>query len=63
MTDRDIFARAVASAVEALVRADDDARPPAERAEDLLTVARALDAASRAARSEARALLRSVIEA
>jgi hypothetical protein len=63
MTDRDKFARAIIAAVDALVRADDSARPAIERAEDLLTVARALSAAADAARSEARGLLRSVVEA
>jgi hypothetical protein len=63
MTDRDKFARAIIAAVDALVRADDDARPAIARAEGLLAVARALDAAAAAARSEARALLRSVVEA
>jgi hypothetical protein len=63
MTDREDFARALAAAVEALVRADDEARPAVARAEDLLAVSRALEAAARAARAEARALLRSVVEA
>lgn len=63
MSDRADFARAIIAAVEALARADDDARPPVARAEDLLAVARALDWAARAARAEARALLRDVVEA
>jgi hypothetical protein len=63
MTEREDFARALVVAVEAIVRADDEARPAVARAEDLLAVARALDAAAAAARSEARALLRAVVEA
>jgi hypothetical protein len=63
MTEREDFARALVVAVEAIVRADAAARPAVARAEDLLAVARALDAAAAAARSEARALLRAVVEA
>jgi hypothetical protein len=63
MTEREDFARALVAAVEAIVRADDEARPAVARAEDLLAVARALDAAASAVRAEARALLRAVVEA